>query len=191
MSHRELPPDTRRAARALRSTFAVVTLALVTLTACLPAEGPVASRPEGGPFDPGQNGLPDQLRIQTICGDGIVAGLRTVSERYYDIAREWERYAAYAEGVTADGVTAEEYAGAKQRGENVNTYVEAYREAAEELRVTGGTITGDFIADCDRDVLVLFEALYQERETEISYVVTESERTTKRLRKSAGVSETE
>jgi hypothetical protein len=149
------------------------------------------SRPEGGPFDPGQNGLPDQVRVQLICGDGIVANLRAVSERYFDVAREWERYAAYAEGVASDGVTAEEYSGAKQRSENITGYIENYREAAEELRVTGGGITGDFIADCDREVLVRFETIYQERETEIVYVENESKRTTTKLRKNAGVSETE
>lgn len=182
-----------RVARSARTALAAAAIALVTvpLTACLPEEGPVVSRPEGGPFDPGQNGLPDLVRVQTICGDGVVTNLRTLSERYYDIAREWERYEAYADGVAEGGVTAEEYAGAKQRGENITAYVQAYRAAAEELRVTGGSITGDFVADCDRDVLVLFEALYQERESEITYVETESERTTKRLRKSAGVTGTE
>lgn len=193
MPSRENLPVRGRLTQTARHACAALAAVLVTvpLTGCLPEEAPVVSRPEGGPFDPGQNGLPDQLRVQTICGEGIVTNLRTLSERYYDIAREWERYEAYADGVTADGVTAEEYAGAKQRGENITTYVAAYREAAEELRAVGGSITGDFVADCDRDVLVLFETLYQERETEISYVMSESEKTTKRLRKSAGVTETE
>jgi hypothetical protein len=172
-------------------TVLVLALGIVSLSACLPTEEPVVSRPEGGPFDPGQNGLPDTLRIESICGTGIVGYLRTLSERYYDVAREWERYEAYAGGVVVDGVTAEEYAGAKQRGENIANSIDAYRVAAEELRVAGGTITGDFVADCDTEVLVLFESLYQERETEISYVASESERTTKRLRKSAGVTGTE
>lgn len=176
-----------------RRGFRAMTLALVavfSLTACLPESGPAVSRPEGGPFDPGQNGLPDQVRVQLICGGGIVANLRAVSERYFDIAREWERYAAYAEGVAADGVTAEEYSGAKQRSENIKGYIENYREAAEELRVAGGGITGDFIADCDREVLVRFETIYQERDTEIAYVENESRRTTTKLRKNAGVTET-
>jgi len=174
-----------------RVYLGVVTLLLsVPLVACLTEEGPGVSRPEGGPFDPGQNGLPDQVRVQLVCGDGIVTHLRTMSERYYDIAREWERYEAYADGITADGVTAEEYAGAQQRSGNITVYIEAYRVAAEGLRATGGSITGDFVAECDRDVLVLFEALYQERETEISYVADQSAKTTKRLREKAGVAET-
>jgi hypothetical protein len=131
------------------------------------------------------------MRVQLICGEGIVANLRAVSERYFDVAREWERYAAYAEGVASDGVTAEEYFGAKQRSENITSYVENYREAAADLRLKGGAITGDFIADCDREVLVRFETIYQEREAEISYVTNESGRTTGRLRKSSGVTETQ
>ena len=176
--------------RGIRSAILAL-VAVIPLTACLPESGPTVSRPEGGPFDPGQNGLPDQVRVQLICGEGIVGNLRTVSERYFDVAREWERYAAYAEGVAADGVTAEEYSGAKQRSENITVYVENYREAAEELRVTGGSITGDFVADCDREVLVRFEAIYQEREAEIVYVENETKRTTTRLRKNAGVTETD
>lgn len=189
--HRSATPRGTTGGVLRRVALGAVTLLLtMPLVACLPEEGPVVSRPEGGPFDPGQNGLPDQVRVQLICGEGIVTHLRTMSERYYDIAREWERYEAYADGVTADGVTVEEYAGAKQRSENITVYIEEYRVAAEELRVTGGSITGDFITECDRDVLVLFEALYQERETEISYVAAQSAKTTKRLRKSAGVTET-
>lgn len=179
----------QRARRAM--TMLVLALGTVALSACLPAEEPVVSRPEGGPFDPGQNGIPDILRVEGICGTGIVGDLRALSERYYDVAREWERYEAYAGGVVVDGVTGDEYAGAKQRGENIVNYIDAYRTAAEKLRVAGGTITGDFVADCDREVLVLFESLYQERETEISYVASESKRTTKRLRESAGVTDAE
>ncbi|MBU6202157.1 MAG: hypothetical protein KJS90_09220 [Acidobacteria bacterium] len=130
------------------------------------------------------------MRVQNICGEAIVSALRTLSERYYDVARGWERYSAYADGIVDDGVTADEYAGAEQRGENITAAIEAYRAAAESVRVTGGTIAGDFVADCDRDVIVRFEALYQERETEISYVADESARTTTRLRKSAGVTKT-
>lgn len=157
-----------------------------TLTGCLPSNGTTVSRPEGGPFDPGQNGLPEQLRIESICGGGIVSGLRNLTERYFDVAREWERYQTYADGVATDGVTVEEYEGAEQRSANVVTYLAAYRAAADELRATGGSVTGDFVADCDREVLVRFEAVYQEREAEITYVETENERVTKRLRKTAG-----
>lgn len=192
MADRRRRDENRRIPRAVGRLLAAASLLAftATLTACIPDDGPVVSRPEGGPFDPGQNGLPDQVRVQNICGEAIVSALRTLSERYYDVARGWERYSAYADGIVDDGVTADEYAGAEQRGENITAAIEAYRAAAESVRVTGGTIAGDFVADCDRDVIVRFEALYQERETEISYVADESARTTTRLRKSAGVTKT-
>lgn len=157
------------------------------LTACLPGETTTVSRPEGGPFDPGQNGLPDQLRVESICGTTIVGYLRNVTEKYFDVAREWDRYVTYADGVSEDGITAEEYAGAEQRSSNVAGYLESYRESAEALRIAGGEVTGDFVADCDREVLVTFEAIYQERETEIGYVETENQRLTRKLAKNAGV----
>jgi hypothetical protein len=173
-----------------RRTGMVALLLAALLTAgCLETDNTVTSRPEGGPFDPGQSELPDETRVVLICGGDVVDGLRKVTERYFDVAREWERYKTYAEGVLVDGVTPEEYDGGKQRSKNLEKYLANYRDAAERLRKTGGAVTGDFVADCDREVLVRFETLYQERETEITYVAKENERTTNRLRNQAGVAE--
>lgn len=166
-----------------------VALALLLTAGCVEGSGTAKSRPEGGPFDPGQSGLPVETRVLEICGGDVVDGLRTVTERYFDVAREWERYQTYAEGVIAGGVTPEEYEGGRQRNENLTGYLAEYREATEDLRATGGAVTGDFVADCDGEVLVRFEAIVQERETEIDYVTRESGRITNRLRNQAGVAE--
>jgi len=164
-------------------------LALLLTAGCVEMSGTEKSRPEGGPFDPGQSGLPAETRVVEICGGDVVDGLRNVTEKYFDIAREWERYQTYADGVIAGGVTPEEYEGGRQRNENLAEYLAEYQEATEDLRATGGAVTGDFVADCDGEVLVRFEAIVQERGTEIAYVTRESGRITNRLRNQAGVTE--
>jgi len=177
---------TSHATRTVVRAALLAALLAAVLAACVPQNETQVSRPEGGPFDPGQSGLPLPERAEAVCGPVIVGHLRTMSERYFDIAREWERYETYAGGVLADGVTADEYAGAVQRDANIEAYLAAYTEAADALRADGGTLVGDFVADCDREVLVRFEAVYQERQPEIDYVTDESAKITEDLRLRSG-----
>jgi len=180
--------DTRTAqTRSVRRIALLAIAGVMLLSGCelgLAGSGP---RPEGGPFDAGQNGLPDAARVVEICGAPVERALRGVTDGYFTIAREWERFVVYADGIEENGVTVEEYTGAEQRHRNIERFVRDYRGAAENLRYSGARAGRERAADCDREVMIVFETIYQERETEIAYVTDESARRRETLRILAGV----
>jgi hypothetical protein len=168
---------------------ALVTLLAVTVTAGCGELIPSSSGPRApGPFDPGQNGLPDVVLVEESCGGRVVNGLESLTESYFALALEWERYLVYVEGVKTDGVTVEEHDGGAQRYRRIQTLLNDYRESAERVRYDGGLVAGPTAARCDNEVMVVFEKAYQARQPEIDYVAAEGKRQAEILRKRAGVS---
>lgn len=169
-------------------TRAVLALLIVVGTAgCAELPGSSSGPRAPGPFDPGQSGLPDAVVVEELCGGRVVRGLETLTEGYFALALEWERYLVYVEGVKADGVTAEEYDGGAQRHRSIKGLLNEYREFAESVRYAGGRVTGPTAARCDDEVMVVFEKAYQARQPEIDYVETEGQRQVEVLRRRAGV----
>jgi hypothetical protein len=142
-----------------------------------------------GPFDPGQSGLPESIAVEAACGGRVRSGLETLTERYFDVAVEWERFTIYHEGVTADGVTADEYQGAVDRGRLLRNKLGEYQEAAANVRYYGTRVKAEKAKECDKTVIVPFETVVQTRQIEIDYVRDKSAELLEGLRVAAGVKE--
>lgn len=177
----------RRASLPIRSLVGM-TLALLLVSGCAELTG--SSSPRAiGPFDPGQSSIPEDGLVTTLCGNRVSSGLRQVSDAYYELASEWERFTAYADGIAEGDVTPEEFDGVDQRRRLVVGRINDYLEAAETLRWAGARSSTPDPTACDRDVMVLFEKVYQEHQAEIDYVEKTVKTRTGALRKAAGVPE--
>ena len=103
--------------------------ALLLMAGCAqPGTGTTPRIP--GPYDPGQNAIPSSEQVTTLCGKKVARALYTLSDRYIDVATEWERYQVYAEETETDGTTAEELDGLDKRHRNITTALRRYRSAA-------------------------------------------------------------
>lgn len=170
----------------LRNALAALLVAL-TLTGCAEITGGTSAPRAPGPFDPGQNALPASEEIEALCGSRVRRGLSALTESYFAVALEWDRYLVYVDGVKSSDVTPEEYAGADQRHRSIRQLLAAYLESAESVRYAGGRVTGTAAAQCDESVMVVFEKVYQSKQPEIDYVKAESKRLAETLRRRAGV----
>jgi hypothetical protein len=162
-------------------------LATLTLMGCADLTGGVSAPRAPGPFDPGQSALPAAEEIEALCGGRVTRGLSGLTESYFAVALEWDRYLVYVDGVKSGAVTPEEYAGADQRHRSIRQLLATYRESAESVRYAGGRVTGTAAAQCDKSVMVVFEKAYQSKQPEIDYVEAESKRLAETLRRRAGV----
>lgn len=145
---------------------------LLTAGCAQPGAGTTARIP--GPYDPGQNLIPVSEQVTTLCGKKVVRALYTLSDRYIDVATEWERYQVYAEETETDGTTAEELDGLDKRHRNITTALRRYRSAAKSLRSAAAKVEGVEAAECDRSVIAPYETEYGTREERIELVETEA-----------------
>jgi len=147
--------------------------ALTVLAGCAQTGAGTTTR-IAGPYDPGQNLIPASDDVTALCGKKVARALYTLSDRYVDVATEWERYQVYAEETETDGTTAEELDGLDKRHRNITTALRRYRSAAKSLRSAAAKVEGLPAADCDRSVIAPYENEYAAREERIELVETES-----------------
>lgn len=152
-------------------TIAVLFMTL-GVSGCAPMSGGSVRLP--GPYDPGRSSIPVETDVLALCGKRVTRLLYAVSDRYVNLATEWERYQVYAKETEPDGTTAEELDGLEKRHGNITSAIRRYRSAGRSLRSAAANVEGLNAAACDRDVIAPYEAEYGNREEEITYVESES-----------------
>ncbi len=154
-----------------RIARAATLIAFVAATAACEFEGDRIP----GPFDPGQSGIPELTAVTESCGSGIVSALHRVSDAYVDIYAEWDRYQTYRQAIDENGVTDEERSGLEDRYQNIGRDLRSYERAVESARRAGARVDGLTAADCDRDVIAVFETVVQYKQAELDFVARESQ----------------